>query len=285
MTATLTKPRPVNQIPEVNNSRPAHRSFEFEEEELNPAIEELRPLCLKQRTDTLQWYRTLGKLVANHHVRVQKEREKYNDTMYGEHFFERIAGAIEVVSPLMLRMCFNLYYFYQDEASFRELANHKAISPTHALRLASINDGRLRRKLQDKVVEENLTVRELDAEIKRHEPKLPRKRGAGRPFKVPANLTRALAHMSAQSNNYQRAHEEVWFGDKYNIADVVPDLPASILTDDLRNQLEEALQGCESLISVAEAEAEQLREVLEVVDRRMAAQAECDRIAAEKDAA
>jgi hypothetical protein len=267
-------------MPEVNNCRPEHRSFDFEDEELGPAIAELRPLCLKQPTDTLQWYRTLGKLVAKHYVRVQKEREKYNDTMYGEHFFERLAEAIQVVSAGMLRMCFNLYYFY-DDAAFRDLSSHKAVSPTHALRLASIHDGKLRRKLQDMIVEENLTVRELDAEIKRHEPELPRKRGAGRPFKVPANLTRALTHMSAQSNNYQRAHWEVWFGEKYNIADVVPDLPASLLTDDLRKQLEEALEGCESLISIAEAEAEQLREALQTVERRMAAQAECDRKAAE----
>ena len=163
MPATLTKRdknRPVDIMPEVNNRKPDHATFDFDEEELDPAIEELRPLCLKQRTDTLQWYHALGKLVAKHFKRVEKERKKRNDTMYGQHFFECLAKAIEVVSAAQLRLCFNLYYFYPDGPAFRELASQKAISPTHALRLASINDGPQRRELQEKVVDENLTVQE-----------------------------------------------------------------------------------------------------------------------------
>ncbi len=86
MTATLTKPRPsnaksraANVMPAVNDSLPPHPNVDFEEEELEPAIEELRPLCVKQRSDTFEWYRRLGKIVAKHFVRVKEEREKYND--------------------------------------------------------------------------------------------------------------------------------------------------------------------------------------------------------------
>jgi hypothetical protein len=131
-------------MPAVSDRKPEHPCFDFEEEELDPAIDELRPLCLKQRSDTLQWYRTLGKLVAKHYTRVEKEREKTNGTMYGQHFFERLAAAIQVVSAALLRSCFNLYYFYPEGPAFRDLASHKAISPTHALRLASISDGPVR---------------------------------------------------------------------------------------------------------------------------------------------
>ena len=113
--------------------------------------------------------------------------------MYGQHFFECLAKAIEVVSAAQLRLCFNLFYYYSEGPAYRELAKQEAISPTHALRLASISDGSLRRELQEKVVEENLSVRDLDREIKKTQPK-PRKRGAGRPFKVPSSLTKALTH-------------------------------------------------------------------------------------------
>ena len=130
MPATLTKRRPADTMPEVNDRKPDHRSFDFDEDELDPAINELRPLCLKQRTDTLQWYHALGKLVAKHFKRVEEDREKRNDTMYGQHFFNKLAEAIEVVSAAMLRACFNLYYFYPDGPAFRELAKQKAISPT-----------------------------------------------------------------------------------------------------------------------------------------------------------
>ena len=283
MTATLIKPRPTKSpMPAVNDCRPEHRSFDFEEEELNPAIDELRPLCLKQRRDTLQWYRTLGELVAKHYARVEKEREKTNGTMYGQHFFERLAEAIQVVSAGTLRSCFNLYYFYPEGPVFRELASHKAISPTHALRLATINDGPLRHQLQEKVVAENLSVRDRDAEIRKTLPK-PRKRGAGRPYKVPSSLTKALTHLSAQASAYRHAHDKIWFGEQYNIADVVQDMPPGLPSEGLRKQLTEALEGCESLADVAQAEAQELRSAIELVDRRMAAQAEHDRKAAEED--
>jgi len=280
MTATLTKPRPASIRPAVNNTKPSHPSFDFEDEELTPAIEELKPLCLKQRSDTLQWYRTLGKLVAKHYVRVEKEREKFNGTMYGQHFFDKLANAIQVVSAAMLRSCFNLFYYYPDSA-FRELSKYKAITPTHALRLASIEDAGLRTELQEKVIEKNLSVKDLECEIKKNQPK-PRERGAGRPFKVPSSLTKALTHLAAQSDAYVRAHKQIWFGEEFNIAEKVPDLPSSLLSDKLREQLEEALKGCESLASVAEAETNELRGAIALVDNRMAAQAECDRKALEE---
>lgn len=282
MPATLTKRRPADIMPEVNNCKPDHPSFDFDEDDLDPAIEELRPLCLKQRTDALQWYHALGRLVAKHFKRVERARENRNDTMYGQHFFECLAKAIEVVSAAQLRLCFNLYYFYPDGPALRELASQKAISPTHALRLASINDGPKRRELQEKVVEENLSVQELDREIKMSQPK-PRKRGAGRPMKVPSSLTKALTHLSTQAEVYRKAHEKIWFGDQYNIGDVVADLSPGLFSDGLRKQLVDALDGCESLATVAEEEANQLRETLALVDKRMAAQAEADRKATETD--
>ena len=210
----------------------------------------------------------------------RKTAQKRNETMYGQHFFECLAKAIEVVSAAQLRLCFNLFYYYSEGPAYRELAKQEAISPTHALRLASISEGPLRRELQEKVVEENLSVRDLDREIKKTQPK-PRKRGAGRPFKVPSSLTKALTHLSTQAEVYRKAHEKIWFGEEYNISQVVPDLASSQLSKELRKQLVEALEGCESLATVAEEEANQLRETLALVDKRMAAQAEADRKAAE----
>jgi hypothetical protein len=267
-------------MPAVNDLKPDHSSFDFDEEELDPAIEELRPLCVKQRTDTLQWYRTLGKLVAKHFVRVEQARKKHNGTMYGQHFFNKLADAIQVVSAAMLRACFNLYYRYPEGPVFRELASHGEISPTHALRLASIQDPRERLALQKRVIEEKLTLSDLEREIKKTQPK-PRKRGGGRPFKVPSSLTKALMHLSAQATTYRSAHEKIWFGEQYNITDALTDLPSSLLSDGLREQLAEALEGCESLASVAEQEVDELREVLALVDCRIASQAECDCKAAE----
>jgi hypothetical protein len=272
----------IADMPAVNSTKPPHRNFDFDEDDLNPAIEELRPLCLKQRTDTLQWYKSLGKLVAKHYVRVEKQREKRNEAMYGQHFFNRLAEAIKVVSPAMLRLCFNLHYFYPDGPAFKELARHKEISPTHALRLASINDGPERQRLQQMVVERNLTVKELDREIKATQPK-PRKRGAGRPFKVPSSLTKALAHLNTQADNFVRCNDRIWFGDQFDIIESLADLPVASLSDQFKEQLAEAAETCEKLAAQAEADAQKLREAISEVERRMAVQAEYEQRAREEE--
>jgi HTH domain found in ParB protein len=269
-------------MPAVNDRKPDHPSFDFDEDELDPAIEELRPLCHKQRTDTLQWYYTLGKLVAKHYTRVDKERERRNDTIYGQHFFNRLAEAIEVVSAAMLRMCFNLYFYYPEGPAFRELASHKAISPTHALRLASISDGALRRELQERVVEEHLSVRDLDREIKKNQPK-PRKPGAGRPMKVPRDVTKALIHLNAQADNFIHCNERVWFGAQFDIIESLTDLPSSLLSDKFTKQLTAAAESCERLARMADADAEKLRDALSEVERRMALQAKFDKQAQEEE--
>jgi hypothetical protein len=99
---------------------------------------------------------------------------------------------------------------------------------------------------------------------------------------VPSSLTKALTHLNAQSDAYVRAHKQIWFGEEFNIANQVPELPPSLLSDKLRDQLGDALKACESLSSVVEAEAQELRGVIELVDKRRAAQAECDREAQEE---
>ena len=101
---------------------------------------------------------------------------------------------------------------------------------------------------------------------------------------MPSSLTKALTHLSAQASAYRHAHDKIWFGEQYNIADVVQDMPPGLPSEGLRKQLAEALEGCESLAAVAQAEAQELlASAIELVDRRVAAQAEYDRKAAEED--
>ena len=102
-------------------------------------------------------------------------------------------------------------------------------------------------------------------------------------MKVPSSLTKALTHLSTRAIDYRNAHEKIWFGEQYNIAEAVPDLPPGLLSEGLREQLADALAGCEELATVAGDQAAELCTALALVDKRMAAQAEWDRKAAEED--
>jgi hypothetical protein len=200
--------------------------------------------------------------------------------MYGERFFDRLTEEIPGVPPQLLQKCFCLANVYSPKA-FGELIKHDAITPGHALQLAALGDPKDIAFFQRKVIAERLTYRQLYDAIKKKFG-VRRKRGAGRPYKVPSSLTKALTHLSTQATAYRHAHGKIWFGEQYNIAAVVQDMPPGLPSEGLRKQLAEALEGCESLASVAEAEAQELRSAIELVDRRMAAQARCEQQAREE---
>lgn len=279
-------PRIVGAL-HINKPKLPHFTEDFEEEELAPAVAELKPKfneehsrLRSERQRTLQWHYDIGTIVAKHYADVQRERAKCNQKMYGERFFDRLTEMIPDVPPQLLHKCYRLATVYTPKA-FRELTKHDVITPSHALQLAALGDPKDRAYFEAKVIEERLTYKELVDAIKRKFG-VRRKPGAGRPMKVPRNVTKALIHLSEQSTAYRHLHEKIWFGEKFNIAEKVPDLPSSLLSDELREQLGDALNACESLASVAEAEAKELRGVIALVDKRMAAQAECDRKAAEE---
>ncbi len=235
-----------------------------------------------ERQRTLLWHYDIGAIVAKHYSDVQRERAKCNQKMYGERFFERLTEKMPGVPPQLLQKCFRLATAYSTK-TFRELIKHDVITPSHVLQLAALGDPKERAEFQAKVIAESLTSQQLYDAIKQKFG-VRRKPGAGRPFKVPSSLTKALIHLSTQGDAYVRAHGQIWFGEDFNIAEQVPDLPPSLLSDKLREQLGDALKACEKLSSVAEAEASELRTVIELVDKRMAAQAEFDRKAAAAEA-
>ena len=63
---------------------------DFGEEDIQPALDDLRPMCEELRTidenhrqRSLEYYRQLGNVVAEHYERVREERKKLGYSMYG----------------------------------------------------------------------------------------------------------------------------------------------------------------------------------------------------------
>jgi hypothetical protein len=134
----------------MRSSRPEkpHFTEDFEEEELAPAITELKPKFTEERSRlrserqrTLRWHYDIGKIVAKHYADVRREREKHNQSMYGERFFDRLTEEIPGVPPQLLQKCFCLANVYNAKA-FGELIKHDAIAPSHALQLAALGDAK-----------------------------------------------------------------------------------------------------------------------------------------------
>jgi hypothetical protein len=266
----------------INKPEKPHFTEDFQEEELTPAITELKPMFTEQRSRlrserqrTLRWHYDIGKIVAKHFADVKRERDKHKQSMYGERFFDRLTENLLGVPPQLLAKCFRLVQAYNPKA-FAELAKHDAITPSHALQLAALGDARDRAHFQEKVIDERLTCKQLFDAIKRKFG-VRRKPGAGRPMKVPSSVNKALIHLRTQADNFIHCNEQVWFGEQFDIVESVSDLPTTLFSDQFKEQLSETAETCERLAQLAEADAKKLREAISEVERRMAIQAECDR--------
>jgi len=132
---------------------------DFEDEDIESAAEQLRPmwqkdrlLCENERLRSLKWHYSFGKKIAKHYDAVKKDRESYGKTVYGERYFKRVADAVNArakkrVSWQLLQGCYALVGTYTEEA-FAELCEHEEITPSHAISLAYIKLDDVRPQLQ-----------------------------------------------------------------------------------------------------------------------------------------
>lgn len=217
---------------------------EFTDEELVAVIKELKPICEKERGHLLQWYYDLGKRVSKHYDTIAQARAEQQLTMYRANFFDQLAGRLKTLPASLLRQCCNLAWAYDAEA-FTELSKAPAITASHALQLADIDDREVREDLQKRVIKDRLTVAELIKAIKERYGAR-RSPGAGRPCKVPKNANAAITHLTAQTEKFLRTNE-VWFGDRFDIANALKEIPADRLTNDLKESLANAADLCDQL--------------------------------------
>jgi hypothetical protein len=226
----------------TNQSQKPHFTEDFDEEELSPAVTELKPKFTEERSRlrserqrTLRWHYDIGTIVAKYFNDVKQEREKHGQSMYGERFFDRLTEMMPRVPPQLLHKCYRLATIYSSKA-FAELIKHDVITPSHAMLLAGFSDPEERARFQAKAIDEGLTCQQRYDAIKT-EFGVRRKPGAGRPMKVPRDVTKALIHLNAQADNFIRWNDQIWFGEQFDIIESVADVPVDLLNDKFKEQL------------------------------------------------
>jgi hypothetical protein len=253
---------------------------DFEDEDVEPALADLRPLCEELRTidethrkRSLEYYRELGGVVAEHYERVREEREKLRYSMYGSRFFRRLGRDLGFPWNYLYDS-YRLVTTY-NEREFKAICKQPAITATHALQLAGIGDKADRKELQQKVVEEGLSVRELQNAF-REKYGLRRQPGAGRPVMVPKNVKAAVTHMLSQAEKFDKLHREAWFCDAFDLREEIAGTPADKLSDELRESVSQTTEVFDQLAETTVQSARVLREILADVQNRMQAQAELE---------
>ncbi len=256
--------------------------FDFEGEELEAAAKEIGPMCDEERMRSFDWYYTLGTIAHEHYRRVEQDREQRGCSMYGEHFYQRVAEELNrtYISAFLLSDCARLVQNVS-KAEYAALEQHPQISPTHARMLGRLCAKKDRDMLKAKIITEELTTNQLNAAI--GELFGPRRTpGGGRKPMVPKNVQGALTHLARQAEKFCSLNEN-WFGTRYDLPSEIAELPNDRFNEKLETQLKDALQQCESLAATANADASQLRALLGEVQQRIAAQAEVNARLAEQE--
>ncbi len=88
-----------------------------------------------------------------------------------------------------------------------------------------------------------------------------RRPGAGRPLTVPKNASEAVTHMLSQGTKFQKLNSQAWFGDAFDIAAGVRDIPADRLTDVFKTRVSQAADLYDQLAETTEQYAGVLREI------------------------
>jgi hypothetical protein len=241
---------------------------DFEPEDLQPAVADVRSMVRKFRQRTYPWYYELGEVVRQHYEQVEEDRAAMGRSMYGQRFFNRIGIELDLpsIDGQVLYGCFKLVKAYTRE-QYDELCQHDAITPTHAMMLARVQ-GKERKELEEKVKAERLTTKGLfKAEQEMFGPR--RDPGGGRKPKVPKTVNEALVHLTSQAEQFVKLNGTSWFGDAFDLTSEIGDIPANKLDDNFQAKVEDALRQCEILAETAAKNTEALRSILaEVKDRR-----------------
>jgi len=268
-TAPAYHPQAAAEQPQEPHAR-RFNLLDIEAVELAPAVRDVRSALEHERRDSLRNCYRIGQAVDKHYRRLEREHDGVNWPKRGDRYFEQLAEAVDS-DPGWLRQHFRLVRTY-DEKEFERLCRIPAMTPTKALQITGL-DAPLRARLVQKIAEEGLTVRELQAAIEREVG--PRRRpGAGRPPKRPKKLKDAFVHLTTQAERFVRHNNAVWFGAEYDIADQLHKLPFGELTEELQTQIVDAAEKCEVLAAAAAKDAQALRGALVEIDRRRKAQAD-----------
>jgi hypothetical protein len=252
---------------------------DFEGEDVESAVAELRPVCEEHRRDSLAFYQKLGKLVAKHYDRIAKDRAKSGLSMYGSRFFRRLGK--ELNYPWQRLYDSHTLVKAYDDAKFSSLCKQPQITLSHAIQLAHIHDEKERTRLQQKVAKEGLSVRGLQDEILAKYGRQ-RRPGAGRPLTVPKNASQAVTHMLSQGTKFQKLNSQAWFGDAFDIEEAAGEIPADKLTEEFKTRVSQAADLYDELAETTVQNAKVLREIESDIEQRILEQARVEQEAAEE---
>jgi hypothetical protein len=128
-------------------------------------------------------------------------------------------------------------------AEYQELVSKPWVTWPHVVHLLNAEGEVLRCEMEEMVVSERLSAKDLQAEIRARQGN--RRKGTGRKPKVPNTLNVAFFQLQAQTAKLTRSVSEVWFGPQFDMATELRKCPADEIDSKTVLQIDDSITSLE----------------------------------------
>ncbi len=285
MTRVPTRKEAADAIDDVSNL-----VDNFEIEELKPAEKKLKAKVRKFRKSGIEFYYEAGQIVRQEFERVRKARVARGRPAYVKPFCEQLEKLLEL-DWKRLYDGFRIAGIYSAE-DIKELCGHTFVGLGHVIQLASVRAPELREELQSEMLSERWTGEKLGEEIRERQGIPRRSKGAGPKVKPFATAKAALNHVIKSSKEFAKSCDKKWFHKDFDLRRKIEAMAVEKRNEDFQQLIARGVEELENVaakaaktakklrkaeqqfteslqeIAVAEAEAREDQELIEVSTRR-----------------
>ena len=222
----------------------------------------LEPLVEGLVQDTLLTTYQMGEIMVNAETDLDA-RAKENPSLqeYADRHVEHLAEA-SGIDRRTLSDCKRAARAYTRE-EFQKLMSKPWVTWPHVVHLLNARGKKLRLEMEEKVVSEAWSAKQLQAETRARQGN--RRPGTGRPLNAPKSLNGAFFDLQADTSKLTRSITEVWFGPRFSIIAELDKCLVDEVDADIRSQIDESiavLDEAEDAVRTARRELRQAQERL-----------------------
>jgi len=198
----------------------------------------LEPLFEGLVQDTLLINYQIGEIIIKAEADLDARAKKTPSLQeYADQHIEHLADAVGV-DKRTFSDCKRVARDYTRE-EYQKLISKPWVTWPHVVHLLNAKGKTLRRKMEEKVISEGWSAKQLQAEIRALQGN--RRPGTGRPLNAPNNLNEAFFKLQADTSKLTRSIEEVWFGPRFSITVELDKCPADEVDSEIRSQIDESI--------------------------------------------
>jgi len=245
---------------------------------LKPFYEQLGSVIGRHIQTTLITNYQIGEILADAQAEMWRRAEQLcAEEKHAEKAIDFLAGALGVSARFLYRCRQVVAKFSREE--YQELITTPLLSWTHVVHLLRVDSDALQAEALALLQDKQLTADQFDVEIRKRSGRQPSK--PGRPRPVPTDASTGLMQMSTEVSRVLKSLDEIWMGERYDIANELLRPSRFHLNQQTADRLSHGIEVLEIAADFTQRAADRLKTTRETLEEQR--QEETAAEAAEED--